>query len=117
MPSSDVHAVALKQIRCPVFHASVNYDFIVEEFSSRLMQGGTNALTSHRPLCSIPNPNEGGIYLNVLFKDEGQNPGIQPALSQPAKSSPKTGSDGCVPDRTGQARLEDNFEFTEGVVH
>jgi hypothetical protein len=109
MPSSDAHAIALKQtptlLSCPVLPACMNYDFIVEEFSSCLMQGGTNALTSHRPLCSIPNRNDGGIYLNVFFKDQGQDPGIQPALSQPAKFSQKTGRDGCVPESNRSGSL------------
>jgi hypothetical protein len=99
--SSDVHAIGLNQTptlpSCPVFPAWMNYDFKVEEFSSRLTRRRTNALTSHRPLCSTRNPNEGGIYDNALLKDEGQDPGIQPALSQPAKSSQKTGRDGCAP--------------------
>lgn len=109
MPSSGIHAVALKQMRYPVFPACMNYDFIVEELSSCLMQGGTNALTSHRPLCSIPNPNEGGIYLNIFFKDQGQDPGVQPALSQPAKSSQKTGRDGCAPGSNRSGSLARQF--------
>jgi hypothetical protein len=96
MPSSDVHAIALKQIRCPVFPAPMNYHSMVEEFSSRLMPERTNSLKPRRPLGSTRNPKEGGIYSNILFRDQGQNPGIQPALSQPAKSSQKTGRDGCA---------------------
>jgi hypothetical protein len=109
MPSSDVHAIALKQTRSPVFPAPMNYDSVVEQFSPRLMPRGPHSLKPHRPLRSILNPKEGGIDLNVLFKNEGQNPGIQPALSQPATTSQKTGRDGCAPISNRSSSLGRQF--------
>jgi hypothetical protein len=117
MPSSDVHAIALMQIRCPVFPASMNYDFKVEQFSSRLMLRRANALPSHRPFRSSRNRKGGAFTTTFSSGIKARTQVFSLLCLNPQNLHKRRAGTAVRRDRTGQARWQDNFESTEGVFH
>jgi hypothetical protein len=95
----------------------MNYDFRVEEFSSRLMLRRANALTPHR-LFDSPGTQKKAAFTRTFSSEMKARTQLfslfcfspQNHLKGQGETAPRW-------DRSGLDRLEDNFESTEGVVH
>jgi hypothetical protein len=95
----------------------MNYDFEVEEFSSRLMPRRANALPPHRPF-RVSRNRKGGAFTRTFSSGMKAETQVFSLLCLSQQNLPKTQAGTAVRrDRTGQVRLQDNLEFTEGVIH
>jgi hypothetical protein len=96
--------------------AFMNYYFIDALLSLRANPEGSKR-NPRVPRCPLHSLVRCGIDANDFFKNEGQNPGVQPVHLDPATICSRPGESAERRGQSGPDRLEHNFEITEGVVH
>jgi hypothetical protein len=95
----------------------MNYDFIVEELSSRHVLSRVNAFTPHRLFDSPGIQKKAAFSITFSSRMKARARVFSPIRLNPQNHHKAQGETAARWDQTGLNRLEDNFESTEGVVH